>query len=45
MGDRCSAYSVLMGRPEAEGPLGRPRHKWEDNTSIYVKEIDLEGVG
>ena len=21
-------------------PLGRPRHRWEDNSRMYLKEID-----
>jgi hypothetical protein len=24
-------YRVLTGRPEGKRPLGRPRHRWEDN--------------
>jgi hypothetical protein len=24
-------YRVLMGKPEGKRPLGRPRHRWEDN--------------
>jgi hypothetical protein len=31
MGDRRSAYKVLMGKPEGWRPLERPRNKWEDN--------------
>jgi hypothetical protein len=28
------------GKPEEERPLGRPRHRWEDNI-----EMDLQEVG
>jgi hypothetical protein len=38
MGGVCSAdgeergvYRVLVGKPEGKRPLGRPRHRWEDN--------------
>jgi hypothetical protein len=26
-------------------PLRRPRHRWEDNTRMDLKEIGWEGVG
>ena len=29
-----------MRKPEGKRPLGRPRHRWEDNI-----KVDLEGVG
>jgi len=32
-------YRVLMGRSEQNRPLGRARHRWEDNT-----KMDLQGV-
>jgi hypothetical protein len=25
------AYNILVGKPEGKRPLGKPRHKWEDN--------------
>jgi hypothetical protein len=31
MGKGRSVYRVLVGRPEYKRPLGRPRHRWEDN--------------
>jgi len=30
VGDRRVAHRVLLGRPDGKGPLGRPRHRWED---------------
>ena len=33
-------HKVLVGKREVERPLGRPRHRWEDNI-----KMDLEGVG
>jgi hypothetical protein len=35
-----SAYRILVGKPEGKRPLGRPRHRWEDNM-----KIDLRGTG
>jgi hypothetical protein len=26
-------------KPEGKRPLGRPRHRWEDNTKMDLKEI------
>jgi len=28
------AYRVLVGKPEGKKPLGRPRHRLEDNIKI-----------
>ena len=30
-GGRRGAYGVLLRRPERNGPLERPRHRWEDD--------------
>ena len=27
-------YRILVGKPEGWKPLGRPRHRWEDNIKI-----------
>ena len=37
--DRRGACKVSVGRPEGKRALGRPRHRWEDNTKMDVKEI------
>jgi len=31
MGERIGAYRVVVGKPEGRRPLGRPRHRWENN--------------
>jgi hypothetical protein len=31
------AYRV--GKPEIRGPLGRPRHTWEDNIKKDLQEV------
>jgi hypothetical protein len=28
-----------MGKPEENTLLGRPRHRWENNTKIVPKEV------
>jgi hypothetical protein len=30
---------LLVGKPEGKRPLGRPRHRWEDNNKIDLGEI------
>jgi hypothetical protein len=30
MGEERKVYKVLVGKPEGERPLGRPRRRWED---------------
>jgi hypothetical protein len=39
MGKRRGAYKVLVGKPEGRRPLGRPRHRWEDNIEMGLREI------
>jgi hypothetical protein len=43
MGEGRGAYRILVGRPKGRGPLGRPRHRWEDNIKIYL-EVGWDGV-
>ena len=42
MGEGRDVYRVLVGKPERKRPLGRSRHRWEDNTSI---KMNLQEVG
>jgi hypothetical protein len=37
-------YKVLVGKPEEERPLGRPRRRWEDVIRMDLREIGLGGV-
>ena len=32
-------YKVLVGKPEGKRPLGRPRHRWEDNINMDLQEV------
>jgi hypothetical protein len=32
-------YRVLVGKPEGERPLGRPRRRWEDNVRKKKKKV------
>jgi hypothetical protein len=37
-------YSVLVGKPEGKRPLGRPRHRWEDNVRMDLQEVGCGGM-
>jgi hypothetical protein len=37
-------YRLLVGKPNGNKPLGRPRHSWIDNIKIDHIEIGLGGV-
>jgi len=28
MGEICSSYKILVGKPEGKRPFGRPRRRW-----------------
>ena len=32
-------HKVLVGKPEGKKPLGRPRHRWEDNINMDLQEV------
>jgi hypothetical protein len=44
MGEGRGVYRVLVGRPEAKRPLGRPRRRWEDNIKMDLREIGIDGA-
>ena len=39
MGRRRGVYRVLVGKPEGNRPVGRTRHRWEDNIKTDLKEM------
>jgi hypothetical protein len=39
MGEDRGAHSVLVGKPEGKRPLGRLRHRWEDNIKMDLQEV------
>jgi len=44
MGERISVFSVLVGKPEGNKPLGRPWRTWEDNIKTDLQEVRCEGM-
>jgi hypothetical protein len=45
IGERRGIYRVLVWKPEGKRPLGRCRHRWEDNTKIDLQAMGCGGGG
>ena len=39
MGEERGVYRLLVGKPEGKRPLGRDRHRWEDNIKMDLQEV------
>jgi len=44
MGARGGIYRVLVGETWGKEPLGRPRHRWDDNIKIGLQEMEFRGM-
>ena len=44
VGERSGIYRVLVGKPEGKRPLGRRRHRWEDNIKMDLQEVGCGGM-
>jgi hypothetical protein len=44
VGEEKCVYRVLVGKLKGKRPLGRPRHRWEDNIKVDLREIGIDGV-
>jgi hypothetical protein len=44
MGEKRYAYRLLVGKPEGNRPLGRPRRRWVNNVKMEFLEIDWSVV-
>jgi hypothetical protein len=44
MGEKWKACRVLVGKPKGKIRLGRPRHKWEDDIKMDLREIGCSGM-
>jgi hypothetical protein len=44
MGEGRGVYRVLVGRSEGKRPLGRPRHRWEDNIKLDLRDVGVDGT-
>jgi len=43
MGEGRGVHRVLVGKSEGRRPLGRPRHRWEDNIKMGLQEVGAVG--
>jgi hypothetical protein len=39
-----NAFSILVRKPEGKRQVGRPRHRWEDNIRMDLREMMWEDV-
>ena len=39
MGEGRGVHRVLVGKPEGKRPLGRSRHRWEDNIKMDLWDV------
>ena len=39
MGEGRGVHRVLVGKPEGKRPMGRPRHRLEDNIKLDLQEV------
>jgi hypothetical protein len=44
MGEKRNVYRLLVGKPDAKRPLGRPRRRWIDNIKMDLLEIGVSVV-
>jgi hypothetical protein len=40
MGEMRKAYKILVRKPKGTRPLGRPKHRWEDNIRMDLRDIE-----
>jgi hypothetical protein len=44
MGEVRNVHRVLVGKPQGKRPLGRSRHRWEDNIRMELQEVICGGM-
>jgi len=44
MGKMTNSYKILIGKTRREEPLGRPKHRWENNIRMDIREIGWKAV-
>jgi hypothetical protein len=44
MEERRGFYRISVGWREGKRPLGRPRHRWEDNIKMALRELGIDGA-
>jgi hypothetical protein len=41
---REACIGFWWGKPEGKRPMGRPRHRWEDNIRMNLQEVGFGGM-
>jgi len=44
IGEARGVHRVLVGRPEGNRPLRRPRRRWEDSIKMDLREKGFDGA-
>jgi hypothetical protein len=44
MGEKRNANRILVGMPEGQRPLERPRRRWVDYIKMDLREIGWDGM-
>jgi hypothetical protein len=44
MGEKMNGYRILVGNPEGNRPLGRPRRRLVDSIKMDLREIGWDGM-
>jgi hypothetical protein len=44
MREKRGVYRILVGRPEGKRPVGRHRHRWEDNIKMNLEDVGCGGM-
>jgi len=44
MGEGRGVCRVLVGKPGGNRPVGRPRHRWEYNIKMDLREVGCGGM-
>jgi hypothetical protein len=39
VGEKRNAFWILVGKPEGNRPLGKPKQRWEDNIKMDLREM------
>jgi hypothetical protein len=45
IGEKRTAYRILVGNPEGKRLLGTPRHRWVNNTKMDLKRDQIGWYG
>ena len=43
-GEMRAVYRVLVGKPDRKRPLGRHRHRLENNIQMDLQEVECQGM-